>query len=53
MGLTSHGFVTQVTVIIPAGDGGKLHLRPYVELPGKLSRSFASMLGILIYQVMM
>ncbi len=35
-GLTSHGFVTQVTVIIPAGDGGKLHIRPYVELPGEI-----------------
>lgn len=34
--LTGHGYVTQVTVIIPAGDGGKLHIRPYVELPGEI-----------------
>lgn len=35
--LTGHGFVTQVTVIIPAGDGGKLHIRPYVTLPGEIN----------------
>ena len=34
--LTAHGYITQVNVVIPAGDGGKLQLRPYVELPGEI-----------------
>ena len=38
MELTSHGFVTQVTVIIPAGDGGKLQIRPYATLPGEINQ---------------